>query len=738
MDIFDDHPNNIFENMIDGITIVDLQGRIVKINRETIEQLGYTDGEVIGKRPGEIFIAEEDRSRFTEELHKLLAGKSISGSEYICKHKDGTEISVSVNLSLLKDSQGELLAIIAAHRYFAESKKAGETLRKAKADLEATNRELAEVNKQLEEAIARANKMALEAEVANIAKSQFLANMSHEIRTPMNGIIGFTDLLLDTKLDEIQADYAETIKKSGENLLSLINDIFDFSNIEAKKLNLESLNFDMEMTAYDVCDLMREKIGEKPIELICRIGNNFFPRAKGDPHRFQQVLLNLMGNAAKFTESGEIELSLDVEKEEENRVKFHFIVRDTGIGIPQNKLQTIFEFFQQVDGSATRKYGGAGLGLSISRQIARLMDGDVWAESPADCGTEKGKFEIRNSESEISGPGSIFHFTAWFKKKEENEVERFTSGQLSGVKVLIVDDNRTSLDIVRNILESAGMRAAIFTSGEEAVSALQSAGEHGIPYELCIIDIQMPGMNGYELARKIRNSNSQIPDLSLIALFSSRKQGGKRYLESGFNGFMLKPARRKELLEMITRMLWERRERKVEAKRKTIVAHQSFPEEGRHSVHILLAEDNPVNRKLAKMMLTKMGHQVEVADNGREALEKYITAPENFGLIFMDVQMPEMNGLEATKAIRNAERGMLRNRIPVQSAIRDPRSAPHIPIIAMTANAMKGDREMCIEAGMDDYMAKPIKKEAVFNIVKKWIAVHGSRVNSSRFKSDEY
>ncbi len=556
-------------------------------------------------------------------------------------------------------------------------------------------KELQQTNTQLEEAVERANEMAVKAELASLAKSEFLANMSHEIRTPLNGVIGFTDMLLETDLTEEQADYAKTIKRSGEALLSLINDILDFSKIEAGQMDLEEIDFDPEVLCYDVCELVKPRIAEKPVELLCRIGSEVPAFVKGDPHRFRQVLLNLLGNAVKFTDSGEIELALDVEEETEEKIKLHISVRDTGIGIPSDKLSLVFEPFQQADGSTTRKYGGTGLGLPICKKIASLMDGDVWAES------KKGK-------------GSIFHFTAWVGRSSKTETASLPPVSLKDKKILVVDDNRTNLEILRHVLERVGVNVETLSDSKKVVPSLEHAIKEKKPFDLCIMDIRMPGMDGYEVARKIRQSPPPLSEIPLLAFSSSVAGGAKSCSEAGFDGFLTKPIRREKLLKMTERLIAQKRSEipAEDLQSKKIMTQYSVQEDLKRSVRILLAEDNPVNQKLAKIMLSKAGYQVDVANNGKEVLEKLKSKASQYDVIFMDVQMPEMDGITATKAIRRLER---------KKALEISSKNGHIPIIAMTANAMKGDREECIRAGMDDYMTKPIKREIVFEMLNKWV-----------------
>lgn len=654
-----------------SIVITDRDGNIEYVNPKFTEMTGYTYSEVIGQNPRILKAGTKTEIEYKELWDTILSGNIWKG-EFQNKRKNGTLFWESASISPIKDKDGNITQFVGVKEDITV-KKINEGL------LEEAHREMRNINRELQKNIDIANQFAMEAEMANTAKSQFLANMSHEIRTPMNGIIGMTGLLLETELSREQREYAKIIENSSESLLTIINDILDFSKIEAGKIELENMNYNIRTVMEEMNDIIAVKAQEKNIEYTYFIDNKVFEFVEGDPGRLRQILINLIGNAIKFTKKGFVELLVENKGYSGQSETIRFTVKDTGIGIAKDKIEKIFESFTQADASTTRQYGGTGLGLAISKQLVELMGGELHVKSELGKGTEFW-FELVVNKTEAPDETAMKYLT-----------------DTAGLRILHVDDNRTNRRFISEILGKWGIEYMEASDGESALRILRQEYAKGRNIDLMLTDMIMPEMDGIMLVQKMK---SEFPEkrLSVVLMTSitvSDKKG--RIREMGFDAIINKPIKQEALLNTIQSVTGNV-ENGIKKEHENVDKVKS-----NKSINILLAEDNITNQKVATLIIKKMGYNVLCVSNGYEAVEAVKKMP--YDIVLMDLQMPVMDGYDATIKIRTE----------IQSTI---------PIVAMSADVMKGTTESCLNAGMNDYISKPVKPDELQKIIMKWTDKH--------------
>ncbi len=650
---------SIVQSSEDAIIGQTLDGAITTWNAAAQRLFGYAPGEVQG-RPIAQLTPSDRGDEMTMILDRIRRGEHVDHFETARLRKDGTPIPVSLSMSLTRDATGRIRGFSTIARDVRDQVATREALREA--------RDVAERLAQ--------------------TRSAFLANMSHEIRTPMNAVLGLTELLLDTEMAPEQRHSLTLVQTSAETLLTLLNDILDFSKIEAEHLELEQIPFDLPHLLDSTMSLLAVRARERRLELVADVAPDVPSMVRGDPNRLRQILTNLISNAIKFTHQGEVVVSAARVDGEAGRTTIRLAVRDTGIGIAAEKLDTIFEEFSQADASMTRKYGGTGLGLAIARRLVRLMGGELAVASEVDKGTVFSfvvRFDIGVAPAASAAPEAI---------------------RLAGRRALVVDDNATNRRIVTDILAAAGVQVAEAVDGAAGLEALRRGHRDNTSYDLAIIDAQMPGLDGFQLAAAVRD-DATIADTRLVMLTSAGQRGdGQRCRELGIRGYLPKPTSRSDLLEAVGTVLAAPAPPVAEA----FVTRHSIAE-SRRRLQVLVAEDNPVNQEVAATMLRKRGHDIDVANNGREAVDA--ARRKRYDVILMDVQMPEMDGFEATHAIRATEYGRT------------------LPIIALTAHALSGERERCLAQGMSGYLTKPFKAHELFAAVEGWAAAMATPIEAT-------
>lgn len=648
----------VIDNIPFPIWLKDTNGNYLLVNKSYGDSLSLSKSDLVGSSPIDLArrdetIDKEIAKQFVEEDRRIIEDKVVvHSSNHVNYH--GQEFYLEITKSPVFDGEGNVIGI-------------------AGISVDVT------AHKAYEDELMNAKKIA---ELANKTKSEFLANMSHEIRTPMNGVMGFIQLLSDTDLNEEQKDYVEEAKKSSEILLKLLNDILDLSKIEAGKMTMENISFNIRYVVEDVATLASSNAAKKGIEINALCHSNIPERVIGDPGRLKQILNNFVNNAVKFTEEGEINLSVKLLEQEENRVKFLFEVEDTGIGISEEHKSKIFEAFTQADSSTTRKYGGTGLGLTISKNIVEMMNGEIWVESEPDS-------------------GSKFSFTGVFEIDETIEEKEKPSNrkQLENLNLLIVDDNKTNLKVLSHYLGEFGIKTIEAMNANEAMKMLTKSKQK---IDIVLTDYCMPFENGIELTNNIHKIE-KYKNLPIVLLTSRAQRGDYRAVkENNLRGYLPKPIRRNDLIECISMIVSESKDG-LHSDKEVITRHTIKEKHMTEDIKILLVEDVPLNQKLTIKMMNKAGYSCDVANNGTEAIHAFEN--KKYDMIFMDCQMPVMDGYTATAKIRKIEK---------------EKKLKLIPIIALTANAMHGDVKDCEKAGMNDYIPKPIHFETLTEKIKKY------------------